>query len=100
MARLTTVPSSQEQRGNVGTKFTFGLLLKALNDALGPSSGLDAADVDLDTLKELMDGYISNKDDWIRYAFKNPSGNYTRNLVNKGNGKSNLVRKAIFRCLL
>ena len=91
MARSSTVPPSQEQV-NASTKLTFGLLLKALNEALGPSSGLDAADVDLDTLKDLMDGYNSNVDDWIRYAHRDPSSTYTRNLVNKGNGKSNLVR--------
>lgn len=35
--------------------------------------------------------YSSKEDEWKNYAFADPSRNYTRNLVDKGNGKSNLL---------
>lgn len=38
-----------------------------------------------------MEEYISNEKDWDKYAFPDFSRGYTRNLVDEGNGKSNLV---------
>lgn len=46
--------------------------------------------VDPQGLISLMEGYTSNQSEWSKYAFSDASRGYTRNLVSKGNGKSNL----------
>ena len=69
----------------------FRSLVKALSDVLGPSSGIDSADVDADDLINLMSHYTSLESHWQEYAFADSSRNYTRNLVDEGNGKSNLL---------
>lgn len=70
---------------------TFQRLVKDLSDVLGPSSGLDSADVDPHTIIKVMENYISDEPQWAKYAFEDPNKIFTRNLVDKGNGKSNLV---------
>lgn len=69
----------------------FDNLVVALKEALGPSSGLDSADVDVKYIEKIMARYRSNEDEWARYKFADASRGYTRNLVDEGNGKSNLV---------
>ena len=69
----------------------FDKLVQALKDALGPSSGLTSDDVDVEHLTRLMQEYQSDEVEWSRFAFGDASRGYTRNLVDEGNGKSNLV---------
>jgi cysteine dioxygenase len=69
----------------------FHRLVSDLSRILGPSSGLNSEDVDVQKLQILMEEYISNEKDWAKYAFPDFSRGYTRNLVDEGNGKSNLV---------
>ncbi|KAA8573063.1 hypothetical protein EYC84_003598 [Monilinia fructicola] len=69
----------------------FHQLVADLSKILGPSSGLTSADVDVQQLRSLMERYISNEDEWKKYAFADLSRGYTRNLVDEGNGKSNLL---------
>jgi len=69
----------------------FQQLVRDLSDTLGPSSGLDSADVEPNRIVELMKSYNSVLSDWHKYAWKDISRPYTRNLVDKGNGKSNLM---------
>lgn len=69
----------------------FQALVQAINEKLGPSSGIDPADVDENELQELMQAYVSNESEWRRYFFASDKIPYTRNVVDKGNGKSNLV---------
>lgn len=69
----------------------FNALVQAINEKLGPSSGIDSADVDENELQELMEAYVSNESEWKRYFFASDKIPYTRNLVDRGNGKSNLV---------
>jgi cysteine dioxygenase len=69
----------------------FDQLVQALRDALGPSSGLTSDDIDVNFLSNLMQDYDSSDQEWSRYAFGDSSRGYTRNLVDEGNGKSNLV---------
>ena len=38
-----------------------------------------------------MKDYKSDEPQWIKYAFEDPNKTFTRNLVDRGNGKSNLV---------
>lgn len=70
----------------------FQKLVEDLSAALGPSSGLDSDDVDPADIQRLMEAYVSNSEEWSRYALGDGSRTYTRNLVDEGNGKSNLVR--------
>jgi cysteine dioxygenase len=69
----------------------FHALVQAINEKLGPSSGIDSADVDEKELQQLMEAYVSNESEWNKYFFASDKIPYTRNLVDKGNGKSNLV---------
>jgi cysteine dioxygenase len=70
----------------------FQELVMALKKALGPSSGLTCDDVDINYLTTLMAEYDANNGGWQKYAMGDASRGYTRNLVDEGNGKSNLVR--------
>lgn len=70
----------------------FHQLVQDLSKVLGPSSGIDSADVDPEDLQTLMRDYVSNVSEWKLYALSDFSRSYTRNLVDRGNGKSNLVR--------
>ncbi|ORY65040.1 cysteine dioxygenase [Pseudomassariella vexata] len=69
----------------------FDELVISLKDALGESSGLTSDDVDVDLLTEAMARYKSNIAEWQQYAMADASRGYTRNLVDEGNGKSNLL---------
>lgn len=75
----------------------FEELVLALKSALGPSSGLTSDDIDVTFLTRLMKLYDSRDRHWAKYAFGDASRGYTRNLVDEGNGKSNLVSP--FACL-
>lgn len=69
----------------------FEKLVQELKDALGPSSGLTSDDVDVEHLTRLMEEYDPADKGWRSYFFGDKERNYTRNLVDEGNGKSNLV---------
>lgn len=69
----------------------FHRLVRNLSDILGPSSGIDSADVDPEDLINLMKHYTSDEQEWSQYALADFTRNYTRNLVDEGNGKSNLL---------
>lgn len=69
----------------------FDDLVVALKEALGPSSGLTSDDVEVKYLTRLMFDYDSRNGDWLKYAFGDASRGYTRNLVDEGNGKSNMA---------
>lgn len=69
----------------------FDKLVLALKEALGPSSGLTSDDVNVEDLTRLMHKYNSKETEWAQYALGDESRGYTRNLVDEGNGKSNLV---------
>jgi len=70
---------------------SFDALVKEIRRALGPSSGLTSEDVDVRYLTEVMEQYNPAEQGWLPYSFQDASRGYTRNLVDKGNGKSNLV---------
>ncbi|XMA12318.1 hypothetical protein WAI453_005109 [Rhynchosporium graminicola] len=69
----------------------FQTLVSDLSSILGPSSGLDSSDIDVQNLQRLMENHLSSEKDWEKYAFEDLSRGYTRNLVDVGNGKSNLL---------
>jgi cysteine dioxygenase len=76
----------------------FHSLVQAINDVLGPSNGIDSEDVDENELQELMKAYVSDESEWKKYFFPSETIPYTRNVVDKGNGKSNLVQPPTLRC--
>lgn len=79
-------PSDAEESLNA-----FEKLVHDLSAALGPSSGLDSDDVDLRNIELLMEKYVSKSEEWETCALGDASRSYTRNLIDEGNGKSNLV---------
>lgn len=85
-------PSHHDLRPQL-TPDQFEDLVLALKEALGPSSGLDSADVDVHSLMGLLRVYDTKEKGWVPYAMADPNLAYTRNLVDEGNGKSNLVSK-------
>ncbi|KAI9785286.1 MAG: hypothetical protein M1835_003357 [Candelina submexicana] len=72
---------------------SFHRLVCDINRILGPSSGLNSNDVDPKDIEKLMDKYTSNESEWSQYAYADHTRAYTRNLVDHGNGKSNLILK-------
>ncbi|KAI8945867.1 cysteine dioxygenase [Xylaria longipes] len=68
----------------------FDKLVASLTEALGLSSGLMSDNIDVALIMQLMRLYGSQERDWARYAFGDSDTDYTRNLVNEGNGKGNL----------
>ncbi|ORZ26314.1 RmlC-like cupin domain-containing protein [Lobosporangium transversale] len=64
-------------------------LVRLLHLELG-DNGLDSDGVDVERIQKLMANYKSNEQDWSKYALFD-KGRYTRNLVDDGNGKFNLM---------
>jgi cysteine dioxygenase len=81
----------QESFGYIEAQGAFHKLVSELSKILGPSSGQDSSEIDVGTLQNLMENYSSSESEWFQYAFQDLSRGYTRNLVDEGNGKSNLV---------
>lgn len=73
------------------SKDKLQILVDFLSEKLGPCSGIDSDDVDASELQQLMEDYVSDESEWKKYFFPSSNMPYTRNLVDKGNGKSNLV---------
>ncbi|KAG7007559.1 cysteine dioxygenase [Physcia stellaris] len=70
---------------------SFARLVEELSEALIPFSGGSFEELDPDGVVDLMKDYKSNEPEWEQYAFEDPNKTFTRNLIDKGNGKSNLV---------
>ena len=85
--------SSHICRRGGGSGNDFEELVQQLSDVLGPCSGLDSEEIDPDVIQQMMQSYASKESEWEQYALLDPSKHYTRNLVDEGNGKSNLVGK-------
>jgi cysteine dioxygenase len=85
--------SSRPCRRGGGSSDGFEELVQQLSDVLGPCSGLDSEEIDPAVIQQMMQSYTSKESEWEQYALLDPSKNYTRNLVDEGNGKSNLVSK-------
>ncbi|ORX61576.1 cysteine dioxygenase type I [Hesseltinella vesiculosa] len=66
-------------------------LVQGIHDILGPDGGLDSEHIDQNEIIRLMQSYTSNSKDWAKYGMFDLSRPYTRNLVDDGNGKFNLM---------
>lgn len=69
----------------------FEELIDDIKRILGPSSGIDAADVDTVSLMGTLKQYVSQRSDWQHFAFEDNSMAYTRNGVDTINSKANLL---------
>lgn len=78
-------------RGTPEPENSFDQLVQDINKVLGPCNGIDSEGIDVEELKSVMRAYESDEKEWHKYAFADYSRGYTRNLVDKGNGKSNLL---------
>ncbi len=87
-ARASPEPSQQPAKDG------FHQLVDDINNILGPCNGIDSAGVDIGELKFVMRDYRACEAEWEPYAFADYSRAYTRNLVDRGNGKCNLVSLA------
>lgn len=70
---------------------TFHVLVKDINAFLAQSPGSDFSDIDPQPLVKLMKDYESRNSEWVKYAQQSKTKCFTRNLVDRGNGKHNLV---------
>jgi cysteine dioxygenase len=89
-------PSIAEDALGAGSAATrsfdhFQSLISDLSNILGPSSGLNSEDIGVQELHLRIESYVSQEKEWSKYAFSDFSRSYTRNLVDEGNGNSNLV---------
>ncbi|KAI0862421.1 cysteine dioxygenase [Xylaria cubensis] len=71
----------------------FDKLVTSLAETLNLSSDLMSDDINIALIMRLMRLYDSQERDWTRYAFGDSATDYTRNLVDEGNGKGNLILK-------
>lgn len=72
----------------------FHQLTRDLNSIMAHSPGSDFSDIDPQPIISLMEGYASKASDWLEYAYRDKDQCFTRNLVDRGNGKCNLVGRA------
>ncbi|KAJ3218730.1 Cysteine dioxygenase [Dinochytrium kinnereticum] len=72
------------------TPKTLDDLIKALHAEMSDKGIHEMDKVNVDRVKALMESYVSNPAEWSKYAHWDPR-KYTRNLVDDGNGKFNLM---------
>ena len=89
--KCTLPPGSICKRHNPPPPSAFSRLVADINAILGPSSGIDSSDVDVHDLERAMAAYSSVDIEWADYAHADLKRNYTRNFVDHGNGKANLL---------
>ncbi|KAJ3294960.1 Cysteine dioxygenase [Blyttiomyces sp. JEL0837] len=103
-AKLTKLKQQQQQSNSeiyddetttastttLSSSINLQQLIQGLHKELG-DKGIDEMDkVDVDKIQNLMESYMSNEEDWSKFAHFD-KGRYTRNLVDAGNGKFNLM---------
>lgn len=69
----------------------FDRLVLVFKEVLGLLFGLMLDDVDVEFLIKLMKDYKFDEREWVKFVMGDVSRGYIRNLVDEGNGKSNLV---------
>ena len=86
---LDTTPAAVTDSEGIPIPKDLDELVSLLHKELG-ANGLDSEGVDVERVQKLMANYASNPEDWSKYAMFE-KGRYTRNLVDDGNGKFNLM---------
>lgn len=69
----------------------FAKLITNLKNLLGKDKGLASEDIDIEKVKEIMENYTSNEEEWGKFALHDPSRNYSRNGIVDINGNANLL---------
>lgn len=82
--RVPTITTTPAQNRKPPQPENLDHLIQLIHDAFSEDS------VDTDYIQEIMESYKSNPADWKKYA-KFDRYKYTRNLVNEGNGKFDLM---------
>ncbi|KAL8994098.1 MAG: hypothetical protein Q9188_007163 [Gyalolechia gomerana] len=77
----------------------FQRLIQDIQAELGPNDGIVSSNSVRLRLESLVKDYRSEEEAWQDFAFEDTSQTFTRNLVDKGNGKYNLVRISWLRSL-
>jgi len=80
-----------EQLPADGSTDAFHGLIADITRILGPSSGINSEDVDPSDLQSLMRRYTSSENEWGKFALNDRSRSYVRNLIDRGNGKANIL---------
>jgi hypothetical protein len=69
---------------------TLGELVQLIREELGPHGLMDTHAVNVPRLQRILSNYVSDASEWSQYAHFDKY-RYTRNLVDDGNGKYNLL---------
>lgn len=84
--------TSRVDDSTIAIETNFDRLVEDIRTILGPSSGINSADVDVEDLMKAMKEYDScTEHEWEKYALNDPTRNYTRNGVDDINHKANLL---------
>ncbi|KAG8625012.1 hypothetical protein KVT40_006763 [Elsinoe batatas] len=81
----------RERADSIHEPSSLDNLVAKLRDYLGSNSGISSDDVDVDTLRRLLDEYEPRHGEWEDFGPADPSRAYTRLLVDSINGRSNLL---------
>lgn len=89
-ARSAERPSSSAQGQQLDG---FHVLVQDLSGYLDTAKSLAFSEIcDPNAVIQRMEEYRSDRLDWAKYAFENEDQCFTRNMVERGLGKSNIVR--------
>lgn len=89
---MTSDSDTSSVKAPVAYETNFERLVEDIKRILGPSSGINSADVDVEDLMATMREYdCSDEHEWEHFALNDPSRNYCRNGVDDINHKANLL---------
>jgi len=90
---MVAITSEGRHGQDLASPHSLATLVENLKQYLGTKSGIDSAEIEVDELKSMIGEYLPTPGEWYRYGKADPSRNYTRLLVDKINGKCNLVSR-------
>lgn len=89
VSHASRVSGSKVSISTIPTPKSLDDLVQLLHHELG-SYGLDSEKIDVQRIQSIMEAYDSNEKDWESFAMFDEC-KYTRNLIDDGNGKFNLM---------
>lgn len=69
----------------------FHRMIKDICQLVDAAPGNNFSDIDKMPIIQKMDDYKSDPREWAKYAYKDEKQCFTRNMVDRGNGKCNAV---------
>lgn len=101
-SQLSTTTSTFDKRERVvrslpstmhlhNSRHDFDVLVEKIRECLGQDAGIDTSDQHLDELISALKHYQSVDTHWSKFALRDASRAYTRNLVDECNGNANLL---------